>query len=85
MGSSKLWGGIMEPIKFDGFNVIYAENQTEYLPLPCYKTKNGTLTICWKLSFKERIKILFTGKVWQRIKTFNKPVQPQLMSVNKIK
>ena len=75
----------MEPIKFERSNVVYAENQPEYSPMPCHKTKDGILTICWKLSPKERVKALFTGKMWQSIMTFNKPLQPQLMSFNKIK
>lgn len=70
----------MDTVKFDGSNTVYAENQPEYLPLPCHKDKNGTLIVCWKLSLKERIKILFTGKMWQKIMTFNSLLQPQLLS-----
>jgi hypothetical protein len=70
----------MEPIKFDGFNVVYAEEQPEYLPMPVHKARDGTLTVCWKLSFMERVKVIFTGKIWQKIMTFNSPLQPQLMT-----
>ena len=70
----------MEPIKFDGFNVVFAENQPEYLPLPAWIDKDkGVMVACWRLSFKERVKVLFTGKIWQKIRTFNKPLQPQLL------
>ena len=68
----------MMPIEFKGSNVVFAENQPEYLPLPAYKSKDGMVTICWKLSFKERLKVLFAGKIWQKMLTFNKPLQPQL-------
>jgi hypothetical protein len=32
---------------------------------------------------RERLKVLLTGKVWQQVLTFNKPLQPQLMAVEK--
>jgi len=73
----------MDPIKFDGSNVVYAEDQPEYLPLPAHKTKDGILTVCWKLSFVERVKVFFTGKIWQKVMTFNLPLQPQLMSCDR--
>ena len=76
----------MKPIKFKEHNVIYAEDQKEYLPLPVYKeltTKEAEVVSCWKLSFRERLKILFTGKLWWTVLTFNKPLQPQYGSVDK--
>jgi len=75
----------MKPVKFKGFNLIYAENQPEYIPLPVLKLDNpeGNCISCWELSFKERIKILFTGKMWLSMLTFNKPLTPVLPTVNK--
>jgi hypothetical protein len=73
----------MKPIKFKEQNVIYAEDQPEYLPLPAFKTKEGNVTCCWNLSLKERIKILFTGNLWLSVLTFNQPLQPLLPTVNK--
>lgn len=35
----------MKPIKFEGHNVVYAENQPEYNPLPAFKAENGTIRI----------------------------------------
>ena len=70
----------MEAIKFDGFNTVYAAEQPEYIPLPAHKSRDGIVTACWKLSFKERLKIFLTGKIWQKIMTFNEPLQPQLLS-----
>lgn len=63
---------------------IVAENQKEYLPMPVYKFSgkdDGTLVCCWKLTLKERLQLLFTGKIWHYIMTFNHPVQPTLLSV----
>jgi len=42
----------------------------------------GKTIICWNLTFKERLKLIFTGKVWHSILTFNKPIQTQYMSVD---
>ncbi len=66
----------MKPIDFAQKNCVYAENQPEYLPLPVYKQEDGELWSCWKLTFRERIKVLFTGCFWLGIMTFNQPLQP---------
>jgi len=72
----------MNVIKFKECNVIYAEDQPEYLPLPVHRDDNGNVTSCWKLSFKERIRVLFNGRIYLSLLTFNKPLQPQLLSVD---
>jgi len=38
-------------------------------------TSDGTLTSCWKLSWKERLKVLFTGKVYCAQLTFGRSLQ----------
>ena len=73
----------MEPIKFKEANVVYAEDQPEYLPLPVHKTFSGEVTSCWKLTLKERLKVLLTGKFWLSQMTFNQPLQPQLPTIDK--
>ena len=73
----------MKILKFKEVNVVYAENQPEYLPLPVFKTKDGEVISCWGLSIFERIKILLLGKVWLSVLTFNKSLQSLLMSVDK--
>jgi len=45
----------MKPIKFKEMNCTYAENQSEYLPLPAYKDFNGEVISCWSLSLYEDI------------------------------
>lgn len=72
----------MKPVKFKESNVVFAKDQTEYLPLQAHRTKNGTVTSCWKLSFIEKVKILFTGRIYIQIMTFNQRLQPQLLSVD---
>jgi len=66
----------MKPIDFPEQNCVYAKDQPQYLPLPTHKSSSGELWSCWKLTFKERIKILFTGKLWLGCLTFNNPLQP---------
>jgi len=75
----------MKPIDFEHRNVIFAENQPEYMSLPALKldTHEGEVISCWDLSFKERLKILFTGKVWMSLMMFGKPVTPSFLSVNR--
>lgn len=73
----------MRPTKFKGQNSVFAESQPEYLALPVFKDTDGEVISCWQLSVLERLKLLFTGKLWLSILTFNKPLQPQLPSVDK--
>lgn len=75
----------MKPITFKQQNVVYAKDQPEYQPLPALRldTPEGQVISCWKMSFKERIKIFFTGKVWVSLMSFNKPLTPSYISVNR--
>jgi hypothetical protein len=75
----------MKIIKFPEHNIVYAENQPEYMPLPAFKVgdRKGTIICCWKLSWRERFKLFMTGLIWHRIMTFNHPLQPQLLEVDK--
>lgn len=61
--------------------VIFAKNQPEYRPLPAIKVTDGTVITRWKLTWKERIKLLFSGNLFFQQLTFNDPLQPQLPSV----
>lgn len=75
----------MKPVKFKHQNVVFAEDQPEYTPLPALKidSPNGEVVSCWRLSFLERIKVLFTGRVWLSLMTFGKPLTPSYISVNR--
>lgn len=66
----------MKPIEFKEQNCVYAKDQPEYIPLPVHKTEDGTVVSCWALTWRERIKLLFTGKIWWTVLTFNSPLQP---------
>ena len=73
----------MKPVKFKGYNVIFAEHQPEYLTLPAHKSQDseGIVTTCWKLTWGERFLIFLTGRFFFQQMTFNTPLQPQKPSV----
>ena len=73
----------MKPITFNGANTVFAENQEEYNSLPAFKDDEGNVVTCWKLSDEEIKKITETGELWLSVSTFNQPLQPVLLSVNK--
>lgn len=73
----------MENIKFKECNTVFAKDQKKYKELSAFRDEDGTVITCYKLSFKEIIKIIFTRKIWLGLMTFNKPLQPQLISANK--
>lgn len=70
----------MKPTKFKQANVIFAKDQPEYLQLPAYKADDGRVVTCWKLSMVDRIRVLFTGRLWLGLMTFNNPLQPIIPS-----
>lgn len=75
----------MKPVSFPEVNMTYAKDQPEYKPLPGCKfdTPEGHFVFCMKLSLKERVKILISGKMWACLLTFNKPLTPTFFSTNK--
>lgn len=68
----------MKPVNFKYANVVFAENQPEYQPLPAHRSEDGTVTSCWRLSIIDRIRALFVGRVYFSVLTFSTPLQPQL-------
>ena len=76
----------MEPIKFDGVNVIFGADQPEYKPLPAErigKPESGQIITCWDLSPDELKKVQETGQIFVSLLTFGQPLQPMLVSVEK--
>jgi len=77
-----------ELVEFPEQNVIYAKNQPEYRPLPAYRFRadvEGRIIFCWRLSWRDRLRVLFAGVFWHQVATFNEPLQPQLLLVRKPK
>lgn len=75
----------MNPIEFPEANKVIAKDQPQYLPLPAHIADDdeGTTTFCWKLTLRERLKILFTGTLWHQVMTFRTALQPQRPSIDK--
>jgi len=71
---------------FKEHNVVFAKGQPQYIPLPAHRFPNdeqGMIAFCWGLGFWERVWILFSGKIWHQVLTFNRPLQPQMLSAQK--
>jgi hypothetical protein len=70
---------------FPEVNLVVAKDQPQYQPLPAYRYlgPEGRLCCCWKLSWRERAYVFLTGTIWHQVLTFNTPLQPQLLSVEK--
>lgn len=75
----------MKPVEFKEQNAVFGEGQKEYLPLPAYLDEGpyGHVVSCWKLSIKERLRVLLYGRVWLSQMCFHKPLQPQLVMADK--
>jgi hypothetical protein len=73
----------MEPVIFTQCNAVMGKDQPEYLPLPVciHKDGQGHVTSCWRFTWKELFKVLFTGKIYLTLATFNSPIQPQKLTV----
>lgn len=75
----------MKPVKFKHQSIVFAENQPEYQPLPALRLDGpeGNVISCWKLSFKERIRVLFFGRVWLNLMSFNQPLTPSRLATDR--
>jgi hypothetical protein len=76
----------MKPIDFRGSNVVFAKDQPEYLPLPAYcdpEDETGTVVSCWRLSWRERLRVLVGGPLWLSCMTFRRSLQPLLPEVGR--
>lgn len=68
----------MTPIHFKECNIIFGADQPEYQPLPAFQDEAGNVVSCWRLSWRERIRLLFTGRLFLVTMTFKAPIQPIL-------
>ena len=75
----------MKPTTFKHQNTVFAKDQKEYQPLPALRldTKEGEVISCWKLSFIERVRVLFLGRIWVSLMSFNKPLTPSYLSTKR--
>ncbi len=75
----------MKAKTFKHQNVVFAEDQPEYTPLPALKikSKQGEVIFCMGLSFYERMRVLFFGEIWVSLLMFNQPLTPSFLSTNR--
>lgn len=76
----------MKPADFAETNAVFSEHQPQYERLPAHRFKGdeqGRIAFCWQLSWRERFRVLLTGRVWQQTLTFGITLQPQLLSADK--
>lgn len=71
----------MKPIRYkgnvEGLELLeFAKDQPEYETLPARRLDDGTVVSCWRPTFKERISLLFRGRLFLMQLTFNNPLQP---------
>ena len=69
--------------EFPEQTVIIAKDQPEYLPMPAHVAADGVVTCCWRLTLRERLRVLLQGRVWHQIMTFGSQLQPQALAARK--
>jgi hypothetical protein len=65
--------------------VVIAKDHPEYIAIPAHQfgDAEGRIAFCWGLTWRERLRVLFTGRIWHQVLTFNKPLQPQKLTVER--
>lgn len=64
----------MRPIEFPQQNRVWAKDQPEYNPLPAYTDHERTIS-CWHLTWRERFRVLFGGRLWLSQRNLGHPLQ----------
>lgn len=75
----------MKPVDFDGTTAVLGKEQKEYIQLPAHVGNDNarTVTTCWELTWRERLRVLLGGVVWWQQMTFGRPLQPMRPSTTK--
>jgi hypothetical protein len=70
---------------FEQHEVIYGAQQAEYMPLPSLAIavdgEQGVVTR-WRMTWRERLRVLFGGEIYLYVKTFGGRLQPVQLDVN---
>lgn len=64
----------------EGQHVVYAADQPEYQPLPVWRKPGGEVISRWRLTWRERLAVLFGRDLYLEVLTFNAPLQPVYMA-----
>lgn len=68
----------MTPCEFPEANTVYGRGQSEYLPLPAFRSDDHRVmvTSCWRMDWRERLRVLLFGRVYVSQLTFAAALQP---------
>ena len=71
------------PGRTDLRETVYAANQPEYQGLPAvrFMGTEARVTTRWRLSWRERLRVLWYGDLYLSILTFKQPLQPIKLEV----
>ena len=70
----------VEPIIPEGSRrVVYAEHQSEYIPLPAAVDPEGVVLTEWQLTDEELDMLLCGGRIRLYVHTFGAPLQPVMI------
>ncbi len=61
--------------------IIFAEFQPEYIPLPCHRNRDGMVMSRWTLTRDERIAVAAGADIHLFCYTLNHPLQPVRLEV----
>lgn len=66
--------------------VTYAKDQPEYLPLTVLRsvTSDRSVVSRWRLTWRERLRVLFGADIWLTCMTFGHPLQPIKLSLDQV-
>jgi len=71
---------LSRPLTADFVQVTWAKNQSEYHILPSIRSvmegQCGRVTTRWRLTWRERWKLLFHGQLFLQVLTFGDPLYP---------
>lgn len=67
------------PRDIGGRNVVFAENQPEYQPLPAW-TDGKQVIERWRLTWRERLRALLGRDLFIHVLTFGEPLQPIIVT-----
>jgi hypothetical protein len=76
----------MNLVEFPEQTIVIAKDQPQYRPMPAHQYAHdapGRIVCCWQLTWRERLVVLFLGRIWHQVLTFNQALQPQLLMVDK--
>ena len=65
--------------------IVFAKDQPEYQPLPAIRTDDGTVVSRWSLTWRERLRVLFSGSIWLQLvmgldeRGRHRPLTPSLL------